>query len=115
MQSIQSAVVLARSSIVLARAQQTAQQPARLAIADTQSDLDAVHTLLQLCWSRQYSEVWTALAHGAQSWRPPLRPLAQALLERKRAELIGMLLSAYSTVKVGGGGRCWRKCRFRRR
>eukprot|EP00955_Chlamydomonas_euryale_P045237 353090-Chlamydomonas_euryale.AAC.12 len=65
------------------------------------SDVHAVHELLQLCWSRRYSDIWAVLQLGVSSWDGSLRPLARALLQRKRAELIEMLLEAYSTIKVG--------------
>jgi len=68
-------------------------------VARKASDVHAVHELLQLCWSRRYSDIWAVLQLGVSSWDGSLRPLARALLQRKRAELIEMLLEAYSTIK----------------
>ncbi len=53
--------------------------------------------VLQLLWQREYQTMWQALD---RPWSAPLQPVMAALAEKLRAELLELLATAYSSVKV---------------
>jgi hypothetical protein len=66
--------------------------------AQSNPELQAVFRLLQFLWQRQFPSVWQALQ--AYAWSTSLQPFMAALAEKTRAELMDLISTAYSSVKL---------------